>query len=100
MGRVRHAFLIGEAQDQFAAWLDAQGVAHTRCGTLDVATAKAAGMALAERLEGACVLLSPACASWDQFANFEKRGDAFAAYVAGIIEAHGNTGTGTSGGVA
>jgi UDP-N-acetylmuramoylalanine--D-glutamate ligase len=100
MGRVRHAFLIGEAQDQFAAWLDAQGVAHTRCGTLDVATAKAAGMALAERLEGSCVLLSPACASWDQFANFEKRGDAFAAYVAGIIEAHGNTGDGTSGGVA
>ncbi|MFS2010729.1 UDP-N-acetylmuramoyl-L-alanine--D-glutamate ligase [Azospirillum sp. CT11-132] len=100
MGRVRHAFLIGEAQEQFAAWLDAQGVAYTRCGTLDVATAKAAGMALAERLEGACVLLSPACASWDQFANFEKRGDAFAAYVANIVSAHENTGTGTSGGVA
>ena len=100
MGRVRHAFLIGEAQEQFAAWLDAQGVAYTRCGTLDVATAKAAGMALAERLAGACVLLSPACASWDQFANFEKRGDAFAAYVANIVSAHENTGTGTSGGVA
>lgn len=98
MGRVRHAFLIGEAQDQFAAWLDAQGIAYTRCGTLDVATAKAAGMALAERLEGACVLLSPACASWDQFANFEKRGEAFSAYVAGIIGAHANSGGGTRGG--
>ncbi|PWC33727.1 UDP-N-acetylmuramoyl-L-alanine--D-glutamate ligase [Azospirillum sp. TSO35-2] len=87
-GRIRHAFLIGEAQEQFAAWCDAQGVAYTRCGTLDVATAKAAGLALAERLEGACVLLSPACASWDQFANFEKRGEAFAGYVAGIVSAH------------
>lgn len=100
MGRVRHAFLIGEAQEQFAAWLDTQGVAYTRCGTLDVATAKAAGLALAERLEGACVLLSPACASWDQFANFEKRGEAFAAYVANIVAAHESTGDGTSGGVA
>ncbi|MBK1837800.1 UDP-N-acetylmuramoyl-L-alanine--D-glutamate ligase [Azospirillum sp. YIM B02556] len=100
MDRVRHAFLIGEAQDQFAAWLDAQGVAFTRCGTLDVATAKAAGLALAERLDGACVLLSPACASWDQFANFEKRGEAFAAYVANIIAAHESAGDGTSGDVA
>ncbi|AWU94157.1 UDP-N-acetylmuramoyl-L-alanine--D-glutamate ligase [Azospirillum ramasamyi] len=91
MGRVRHAFLIGEAQEQFAAWLDARGVAYTRCGTLDIATAKAAGLALAERLDGACVLLSPACASWDQFANFEKRGKAFAAYVAGILGARGAT---------
>ena len=96
MGRVRHAFLIGEAQEQFAAWLDAQGVAYTRCGTLDIATAKAAGLALAERLQGACVLLSPACASWDQFANFEKRGEAFAAYVAGILGAR----DATSGGAA
>jgi UDP-N-acetylmuramoylalanine--D-glutamate ligase len=87
MGRVRHAFLIGEAEDQFAAWLDGQGVAYTRCGTLDVATAKAAGLAFAERLSGACVLLSPACASWDQFANFEKRGEAFAAYAAAIAKA-------------
>ncbi|CAO3401030.1 UDP-N-acetylmuramoyl-L-alanine--D-glutamate ligase [Azospirillum palustre] len=100
MSRVRHAFLIGEAQEQFAAWLDAHGVAYTRCGTLDVATAKAAGLALAERLEGACVLLSPACASWDQFASFEKRGEAFAVYVANIVAAHESTGDGTSGGVA
>ncbi len=87
MARVRHAFLIGEAEDQFAAWLDGQGVAYTRCGTLDVATAKAAGLALAEGLSDACVLLSPACASWDQFANFEKRGEAFAAYADAIAKA-------------
>ncbi|MCG5244157.1 UDP-N-acetylmuramoyl-L-alanine--D-glutamate ligase [Azospirillum doebereinerae] len=93
MGRVRHAFLIGEAQDQFAAWLDAQGVAHTRCGTLDIATSKAAGLALAEAKPNACVLLSPACASWDQFANFEKRGEAFAAYAAAIAKAQQQSGS-------
>ncbi|AIB10967.1 UDP-N-acetylmuramoyl-L-alanyl-D-glutamate synthetase [Azospirillum argentinense] len=76
--RVRHAFLIGEASDRFAAWLEANKVPHTRCGTLDVAVNAAAELALAEALPGACVLLSPACASWDQFANFEKRGEAFA----------------------
>lgn len=81
MGRVRHAFLIGEATEPFAAWLAARSVPHTRCGTLDAAVAKAAGMALAERKAGACVLLSPACASWDQFANFEVRGEAFAGAV-------------------
>ncbi len=93
MGRVRHAFLIGEAESQFAAWLDTQGVAYTRCGTLNIATAKAAGLALAEGRSGACVLLSPACASWDQFANFEKRGEAFAAYATGIAKAQTPHGT-------
>jgi len=93
MGRVRHAFLIGEAEDQFAAWLAAQGVAHTKCGTLAIATTKAAGLALAEAKPGACVLLSPACASWDQFANFEKRGEAFAAYAAAIAKAQQQSGS-------
>ena len=78
MSRVRHAFLIGEATESFAGWLSANKVAFTRCGTLDAATGEAARLALSEGLPDACVLLSPACASWDQFANFEKRGEAFA----------------------
>ncbi len=81
MGRVRHAFLIGEAQERFAEWLAARGVPFTRCGTLNVAVEKAARLAGAEALPGACVLLSPACASWDQFTSFEARGDAFARFV-------------------
>lgn len=75
--RIRHAFLIGEAAGAFAAWLAERGVAHTLCGDLARAVPAAAAMARAEALPGATVLLSPACASWDQFASFERRGDAF-----------------------
>ncbi|MGQ9365407.1 UDP-N-acetylmuramoyl-L-alanine--D-glutamate ligase [Azospirillum sp. ST 5-10] len=81
LGAVRHAFLIGEAESQFAAWLDGRGVPYTRCGTLEAAVPAAARLAWDERRPGATVLLSPACASWDQFANFEARGDAFARLV-------------------
>ena len=76
MGRIRHAFLIGAATESFAAWLDGK-VDYTRCGTLDAAVAEAGRMALAERRPGGCVLLSPACASFDQFSDFEARGAAF-----------------------
>ncbi|MBL8658369.1 MAG: UDP-N-acetylmuramoyl-L-alanine--D-glutamate ligase [Rhodospirillales bacterium] len=78
--RIRHAFLIGEAMEGFAAWLDGL-VPFTRCGTLDVAVAAAAAAAAAadpdRETERPVVLLSPACASFDQFASFEARGKAF-----------------------
>lgn len=77
MGRVRRAFLIGEATERFAEWLDRAGVPYDRCGTLDIATAQAAEAAWTEGQRDAAVLLSPACASFDQFADFEKRGEAF-----------------------
>jgi UDP-N-acetylmuramoylalanine--D-glutamate ligase len=80
LGRVRKAFLIGEAEDAFAAAL-AGHVPVRRCGTLDCAVAAARAEAEAEALPGAVVLLSPACASFDQFPNFERRGDAFRALV-------------------
>ncbi len=80
LGRIRHAFLIGEAAEAFAAWLDGK-VAATRCGTLPCALAEAAAMAARDRRPHPVVLLSPACASFDQFANFEARGDAFRALV-------------------
>ncbi|MEJ0063063.1 MAG: UDP-N-acetylmuramoyl-L-alanine--D-glutamate ligase [Alphaproteobacteria bacterium] len=80
MPRVRHAFLIGQAADEFAAWLEGKA-AYAQCGTLDVAVAEAASMAWREKLDHAAVLLSPACASWDQFSSFEHRGDMFARYV-------------------
>jgi UDP-N-acetylmuramoylalanine--D-glutamate ligase len=70
--RVRHAYLIGECADDFAKQLRGK-LPFTQCGTLDKAVAAAHRDAKA----GAVVLLSPACASWDQYPNFEARGDHF-----------------------
>ncbi|TWB73430.1 UDP-N-acetylmuramoylalanine--D-glutamate ligase [Nitrospirillum amazonense] len=79
MGRVRHAFLIGEATEAFAPWLEGK-VSYGRYGTLDQAVPAAYAMAreaMKANGAGGTVLLSPACASFDQYPNFEVRGDAF-----------------------
>ena len=72
-GRVRHAYLIGESADAFAATLDGK-LTWSKCGTLEQAVAAAAKDA---RGTGGVVLLSPAAASFDQFDSFEQRGDRF-----------------------
>ena len=76
---IARAYLIGAASDLFAATFDDDGrVGYERSVTLDKAVADAARDALAATGEGEiAVLLSPACASFDQFPNFEVRGDAF-----------------------
>jgi len=74
--RIRKAYLIGEAAAAFAETLGAR-VPHEISKTLDVAVAHAAREAEASRLSEAVVLLSPACASFDQYRNFEIRGHAF-----------------------
>jgi UDP-N-acetylmuramoylalanine--D-glutamate ligase len=74
--RIRKAYLIGEAAEEFAQTLDGQ-VAHETAGTLDTAVAQAARDAEASGLQEAVVLLSPACASFDQYPNFEVRGARF-----------------------
>ena len=74
--RVRHVYLIGEAEDAFATELEGK-VAFTKCGTLDHAVAAASAAAQENKVDRPMVLLSPACASFDQFPNFEARGDAF-----------------------
>jgi UDP-N-acetylmuramoylalanine--D-glutamate ligase len=86
MPRIRHAFVIGQASEQFATWLSAHGVAYTLCGNLETAVPAATTLARAEKLSGATVLLSPACASWDQFKSFEHRGEVFATLVAAALE--------------
>ncbi len=85
MPRIRHAFLIGEAAPAFGQWLEGK-VPATQCGTLAVAVERAAALALRENLPHATVLLSPACASWDQFKNFEDRGEQFARQVQAILQ--------------
>ena len=67
------AYLIGEAADEIAAALADAGVAFTRTGDLAAALAEAAATAKPSDV----VLLSPACASFDQFGDFEERGDVF-----------------------
>jgi len=78
--RIRKAYLIGEAADQFAATL-ADAVPHEITGTLEKALAAAARDAATSSAHEPVVLLSPACASFDQYRNFEVRGDAFRALV-------------------
>ena len=75
-GRVAHAFLIGEAAESFAKTLDGK-VPFTISGDLDSAVAEAARAAAGSKADEPVVLLAPACASFDQFANFEARGWAF-----------------------
>jgi len=87
--RIRHAFVIGEASDQFEAWLRQFGIEVTKCDTLDVAVREAHALAQGERGmpgEPGTVLLSPACASWDQFNSFEHRGEVFTALVDSLAE--------------
>ena len=73
--KIRKAYLIGAAAGEFAKTLG-DAVPHVQCGTLDKAVAQAAADAQALG-RAAVVLLSPACASYDQFPNYEVRGNHF-----------------------
>jgi UDP-N-acetylmuramoylalanine--D-glutamate ligase len=74
--RIAKAYLIGEASEMFAAVLDGR-VPYVKCGTLEAAVTKAAEDAMRSKDAQPVVLLSPACASFDQFPNFEVRGERF-----------------------
>ncbi len=77
--RIRRAYLIGEAAGDFARHLG-RSLPWQECGTLDRALAAAYGDARRAAQTGsrrATILLSPACASWDQYPNFEARGEHF-----------------------
>ncbi|MDO5896274.1 UDP-N-acetylmuramoyl-L-alanine--D-glutamate ligase [Agrobacterium sp. Azo12] len=81
--RIAKAYLIGEAAAEFAATLG-DTVPYEISGTLDKAVEHAASDAQKDENTGNVVMLSPACASFDQYKNFEVRGDAFVAHVAAL----------------
>jgi UDP-N-acetylmuramoylalanine--D-glutamate ligase len=73
VGRTRRAYLIGEAARDIAPALELAGVDHELSGDLETALHSAAKNAR----PGEVVLLAPACASYDQFHDYEERGEAF-----------------------
>ena len=77
LDHVRAAYTIGEAGALFANILAQKGKVVENSGTLETAVSSAAGRAA----QGEVVLLSPACASFDQFKDYEARGEAFRAAV-------------------
>ncbi|MFZ1992095.1 MAG: UDP-N-acetylmuramoyl-L-alanine--D-glutamate ligase, partial [Alphaproteobacteria bacterium] len=87
--RIAEAYLIGSAAPAFARTLEASGVKYTMCGDLETATRRALADARTAGKPGATVLLSPACASFDQFKDFEERGDKFKAIVRALAKEAG-----------
>ena len=77
-------YVIGEAKTEFSAWLQYHGFAHEISDVLSIAINKANEDALSSNNE-CIILLSPACASWDQFTSFANRGDVFTDQVRELI---------------
>ncbi|KQO80311.1 UDP-N-acetylmuramoyl-L-alanine--D-glutamate ligase [Rhizobium sp. Leaf262] len=82
---IAKAYLIGEAAAEFAATLG-EAVPYEISGTLDKAVQHAAQDAQQDGGDGNVVMLSPACASFDQYKNFEIRGDSFVSHVAALAD--------------
>ena len=88
MNRVRKTYLIGEAATEFEKQLSG-AVECVQCGDLEKAVAAAAKDAAKSDAANPVVLLSPACASYDQFKNFEARGEAFRDLVSELSSTNG-----------
>lgn len=84
-GQIRKAYLIGESTEAFARVMNGQ-LDHAKCRTLDVAVRAAFEDARASGVENPVVLFAPACASFDQFRDFEQRGAAFRQEAAKIVK--------------
>ncbi len=89
LGHVAHAYAVGEAEAEIADYFDGKAPV-SRCGTLDRALAEAHLAAQSDTgADAPVVLLSPACASFDQYPNFAARGDAFRDLVLKLPETRG-----------
>ncbi len=75
--KVKKAYLIGSSANKFSSIFKQNGVKYILCNILETATKKALFDAKNDSLSQNTILLSPACASFDQWQNFEQRGNAF-----------------------
>ena len=82
--KVVKAYLVGEAAVDFARTIEG-ALPYEHCGTLDVAVVSAARDAAESVAQDPVVLLSPACSSFDQVPDFEKRGDRFRELVRAVL---------------
>ena len=83
MGNVRHAYLVGEAANDLEQVFGDHVPCHIS-GDIQTAAREAHDQASQDQVSGSIVLFSPACASFDQFPNFEARGDFFKQCVAAL----------------
>ncbi|HEU0193075.1 MAG TPA: UDP-N-acetylmuramoyl-L-alanine--D-glutamate ligase, partial [Gaiellales bacterium] len=83
-GPVARTYLIGQAAPTIAAQLQREGADHRRCGTLEAAVRQAA----ADAVFGDVILLSPACASFDQFRDYAHRGEEFTRIAEELTDGH------------
>lgn len=74
---VRCVFLIGEAENSFSNELIKLNIKYVKCGNMKKAIEEAFMIAKKDNLFNSVVLLSPLCASWDQYSNYEERGEHF-----------------------
>ena len=91
---VRHVVAIGESAGDVIDAFAAAGVPGERAVSMDDAVARAAGHAATHAGPGATVLLSPGCASFDMFADYKARGEAFRAAVKRLVTSASITGEG------
>lgn len=88
--RITRAYLVGEAADDFAEVLAKAGVPYDRSGTIAVAARQALEEATAGEAVDPVVILSPACASFDQFKDYEDRGNQFRRIVQDLARSNGS----------
>ena len=77
-------FLIGESTDSFSQELDILNIKYKKCNIMENAVKQAFLQAKNDNLKQSVVLLSPLCASWDQYKSFEARGEDFIKIVNGL----------------